>query len=339
MTMVHKAVTLGIAGLGLGRYFLDAAVKNDGVGSILLCDKDPSRLDKAQKENAKVTGTFTEFPELLQKGKPDAVCIVTPDHFHKDHAAAAFKAGCHVLLTKPIACIPADAKAIIRASRKAGKKLMVAHEARFRPVNQAILKAIRDGLIGDLIHLRLDSFHDKRGHFAASPWYASPEAGRTAMAGTGIHEVDLLRVFTGKKIEKVLALENSLGTLKFPRAKTVSALFGFEGGAIGQVTVTYEARYPEKPEGVSLETAHCVILGTRGMIIGDRVVSHDRPEAWRPLSYDRSVSPMAHGLAECTRRFIRSVLDNTEPPVTGEDALASLSACAAADEAAQSLVK
>jgi predicted dehydrogenase len=211
---------------------------------------------------------------------------------------------------------------------------MVAHEARFRPVNQAILKVIREGRIGDIIHVRLDSYHDKRGQFAASPWYASPDTGRTALTGTGIHEVDLLRYFTGKKIERITAVTNALGTLCFPGGKTTSALFTFEGGAIGQVTVTYEAHFPKNPEGVSLETAQCVILGTKGLIVGDKTVTDINPEKWEPLSFDRSIPAMARGLAECTHQFIRAVLDDTEPPITGEDAFLSLAACVAADTAA-----
>src|SRR5690606_10247972 len=101
---------------------------------------------------------------------------------------------------------------------------------------KALLEA---GELGDVIHLRVDSFHNKVRQFQQSPWYASSQAGRTAMVGTAIHEVDAIRYLTGKRVESVFAYGNTLGDLDFHGDKTIAALFHLEGGAIAQVTVTY----------------------------------------------------------------------------------------------------
>jgi predicted dehydrogenase len=322
-------LSVGVIGLGLGRHHVAAYAQSPHVGGLAVCDLDEQRIRDMQAEFAQVGQGYRDLDTMLNAERLDAVSVVTPDHLHRPHAERCLEAGCHVLLTKPIATNLDDARAIINAADRSKRVLMVAHERRFRTHIRALSAMLDAGELGDIIHLRIDAIQDKRGQFRRSPWYASAEAGRTALVGTGIHEVDLLRHLIGRPIRSVSAYSNCLGTLEFPKDKTTAALFQFEGGAIGQVTVTYEAHWAN----AGAIDDHFRLVGTKGMVVGFRV-ARDGRDGWEDLP--RDADALYTGTLGCVEAFLRSIIDAVAVPITGRDAFASLAACVAADESAAS---
>lgn len=321
-------LNVAVVGLGLGRHHVSAYAASEHVGRLVVCDPDEARIAQLRQEFPQIAEGHTDLARLLKAESPDAVSIVTPDHLHRPHATMCFDAGCHVLQTKPLATNLDDARAIVQAADASGKVFMVAHERRFRTEVRAMKSILEGGDLGDVVHLRVDAIQDKRAQFAKSPWYASAEAGRTALVGSGIHEVDLLRFLIGKPIKTVTAFSNRLGTLDFPKDKTTSALFQFEGGIIGQVTVTYEAHWPRgaRPDD------HFRLVGTRGLIVGDRV-GRDGLAGWETLPKDASgIVTGSHG---CVTAFLEAIVHGRPVAVDGRDAFASLAACVAADVSAR----
>jgi predicted dehydrogenase len=320
-------LAIGVIGLGLGRHHAAAYARNEAVGRLVLCDADPQRLAEVQAELPQVSTSYRHLDDMLANERLDAVSIVTPDHLHRPHASACFQAGCHVLLTKPLATNLEDGRTIVRQAEAAGLKLMVAHERRFRQHVLRIKALLDAGELGEIVHLRIDAIQDKREQFRRSPWYASTEAGRTALVGSGIHEVDLVRYLVGRPIHSVLALSNRLGTLAFPASKTTAALYQFEGGAIGQVTVTYEAhRQPDAPP----DNEFCLVA-TRGMVIGSHVALDGRT-GWEVLP--RDTRAIVTGTRGCVTDFVQAILHDQPVGIDGREAFASLAACVAADSSA-----
>jgi predicted dehydrogenase len=133
-----------VVGLGLGKHFVAALDRNERIGETVVCDPDAERTAAAVGTFVKVRNAYTDLHRMLEAEAPDLVCLVTPDHMHRLHAETCFEAGCHVLQTKPLATNLPDARAIVKASRAVGLKLMVAHERRFRPSVMSI-KAALDG--------------------------------------------------------------------------------------------------------------------------------------------------------------------------------------------------
>lgn len=322
-------LTVGVVGLGLGRHFVAGCLENESVGRVVVCDPDAERVAQIQK-SAGVDAGYGSLKELLGAESPDAVCVVTPDHLHRPHTEQCLGAGCHVLQTKPLATNLDDARAIVQASEKADRLLMVAHERRFRTGVQSIREILDSGALGEVVHLRIDAIQDKRGQFARSPWYASAEAGRTALVGSGIHEVDLMRFLVGRPVTSVSAYSNRMGTLEFPKDKTTSAIFQFEGGTVGQVTVTYEAHWPK---GGGAIDDHFRLVGSKGMIVGGRV-ARDGQEGWEELPADEN--EIATSVRRCVHSFVRSIVEGSPVEVDGREAYASLATCAAADDSAAS---
>src|SRR5262249_26282437 len=65
---------------------------------------------------------FADYRAALETLKPDVVSINTWPDTHADFAVAAFKAGAHVFMEKPIAETVKDAKRGVGGARAANKK-------------------------------------------------------------------------------------------------------------------------------------------------------------------------------------------------------------------------
>ena len=268
---------VGIVGLGLGRRFLAACARSDLVGHLVVCDPDDESRG-AGEGTPKVSAGYASMEEMLSAENLDAVCVVTPDHLHRPHVETCLAAGCHVLMTKPLATNLEDGRAIVRAAESSGKTLMVAHERRFRSRNKAIMALLDEGRLGEVILVQANQVGDRRGQFTRAPWYASPEAGRTALVGAGIHEVDLIRFLVGQPITSVSACSNRLGDLDFPKSKTTATVFQFTGGAIGQTAICYETHWPRGDQ----PPHHFLLAATGGVVYGTQV-KLDEGDGWEDL--------------------------------------------------------
>jgi predicted dehydrogenase len=95
--------------------------------------------------------TYRSLDELLDDPEIDLVDVCSPTNLHARTAIAALKAGKHVLVEKPIALLPKDADAMVKAAREAGKLLMVAHVLPFHGEFAFAAEAIRSGPYGKLL--------------------------------------------------------------------------------------------------------------------------------------------------------------------------------------------
>lgn len=318
---MHAAVI----GLGLGRTHSHVYDRREEIDCISICDQNEDAVNTLAKELKKPVKRYTRVNDLFAAGNVDVASVVTPDPFHRAHAEAAFLAGAHVMLTKPIATSIADAQAICDAARVSGRQLMVIHERRFRPSYARAGELIRSGALGDLAYVQLQMLQNAEHKFTRAPWYASKEAGRTAITGSGIHQVDLVRWLSGKEVLSVRALGNRVGPIEFHGNKTVIALFELEGGTIGEVVFTYEST-------PSLGGESMTIIGSKGMIRNNCYGS--RTGESETLSRQREDEFIGSEIA--LEASLDALFRGAPAPVTGQDALLSLKAAIAVDRSCSS---
>lgn len=94
---------------------------------------------------------YRRLEELLADHEVDVVDVCLPTNLHADAAVAVLGAGKHVLVEKPIALGLRDADAMLRAAKRAGKLLLVAHVVPFFAEFAYALKAIQSGQYGRLL--------------------------------------------------------------------------------------------------------------------------------------------------------------------------------------------
>jgi len=95
---------------------------------------------------------YTDVGKMLAQERPDLVIVCTPNHYHKEHALAAFRAGANVLCEKPLATSYADATEIYQAADAAGKMLYVGQNLRFFGVIAAAKDFAAAGELGEVYH-------------------------------------------------------------------------------------------------------------------------------------------------------------------------------------------
>ncbi len=104
-----------------------------------------------------VPGQYDSFDRLLDREKPDVVHITTPPQSHLPLARQAIEAGCHVYVEKPLTPCYADSKELIALAERHNRKLTIGYSYLFDPPAEAMRELLRDGVLGEVVHV--ESFY------------------------------------------------------------------------------------------------------------------------------------------------------------------------------------
>ncbi len=130
MSETKKPVRVLVAGLGnMGRSHALAYHNDPGFEIVGLVNRSIPKLDPALA-GYKI---HPDFLGALAELKPDLCAICTYSDSHADYAVAAFEAGCHVFVEKPLATTVADAERVVAAAKAADRKLVIGYILRHHP--------------------------------------------------------------------------------------------------------------------------------------------------------------------------------------------------------------
>lgn len=152
-----RKVKIGIIGCGgifHGKH-MNAIKQLDFLEIVGLCDIIKEKAESAKEEfhldNAKI---YTDYKELLKDKSIEAVHVLTPNRSHSFITIDALEAGKHVMCEKPMAKTYEEAKAMLEASKRTGKKLTIGYQSRWRNDYQYLKKCCDDGELGDIYYAR-----------------------------------------------------------------------------------------------------------------------------------------------------------------------------------------
>lgn len=143
-------VNLGLVGLGYwGPNLLRNLVANRRAGKVVICDKDPVRLDRIGERfpNCERTG---DFQRLVTSGDVDAILIATDVSSHYPLAMKALEAGKHVFVEKPFADTTGKALEMVDRAESMGLVNMVGHTFLYSPPVMAIKGIVDSGELGEI---------------------------------------------------------------------------------------------------------------------------------------------------------------------------------------------
>jgi predicted dehydrogenase len=145
----HIQIALIGAG-GQGQYDTRVAVQVPGVKLVAVADCYNGRLEHSKELWGNDVFTTRDYNEILARKDIDAVIIGTPDHWHKQVAVDAMKAGKDVYCEKPMIHIYSDGPEIIETARST-KRIMQIGSQRVSSIIYAKAKELlASGAIGQL---------------------------------------------------------------------------------------------------------------------------------------------------------------------------------------------
>jgi predicted dehydrogenase len=166
-----EKVRLGLIGVGLrGTWHLKNALERDDVELRAICDIDPERIAIAEsmisKSGSAKALVFDKgehaYRELLQRNDIDAVIISTPWLWHVPMAVDAMKAGKYTGIEVSGATSIDECWSLVRTHEETGTHLMFLENVSYRRDVMAVLKMVRLGMFGELIHCQGGYQHDLR---------------------------------------------------------------------------------------------------------------------------------------------------------------------------------
>lgn len=111
---------------------------------------------------------------LLSEHKPDIVNICTPNGTHAMLAIEALKAGCHVVIEKPMALSRADCEEIIFTSIQCGRLVFCVMQNRYSPPSRWLYDVVQSGILGDIYLLQMNCFWNRdQRYYTQGGWHGS----------------------------------------------------------------------------------------------------------------------------------------------------------------------
>lgn len=267
-----KLAIVGCGGIANNKH-LPSLSKQKEVEVVAFCDIIVERAEKAAKEfGAEGAKVYEDYRELLKDASIDVVHVCTPNDSHAPITIAALEAGKHVMSEKPMAKYAADARDMVAAAKRTGKKLTVGYNNRFRKDSQYLYKTVRDGELGEIYFAKAHAIRRR----AVPTWGVfldEEKQGGGPLIDIGTHALDLTlwmmdnykpKAVLGTTFHKLGHKENSANAFgpwdpkEFTVEDSAFAMITMENGA----TIMLESSWALNT--LEVDEAKCSLSGTEG---------------------------------------------------------------------------
>ncbi|MFX0104399.1 MAG: Gfo/Idh/MocA family protein [Candidatus Hodarchaeota archaeon] len=253
-------VRYGIIGSGAAFRFHQRAIRRNPqikFKSIFDTNEKLGRL-MAQKNKMEYYDKLDEF----LKSEIDAVIILVPHYLHEKYVIAAAEAGKHVLCEKPMTTTLEGCDLMIKATKKAGVKFMIAENHRFLPVHKYIMEAVQSGLLGKIFLVRsYEGVNEVEGLMKKGFWKGDPiKAGGGCLMDMGAHKFVTMNWILDDTVESAYSwITKQCTTLEEKAEDNAMVFLKYKKGTIAETIVSFTV---VSPFNNSME-----LYGTKGTII------------------------------------------------------------------------
>ncbi|WP_296879705.1 Gfo/Idh/MocA family protein [uncultured Methanobrevibacter sp.] len=306
-----RTVNVGVIGVGaMGENHVRVYHKIEEANLIGVSDVSERALKKIEKKYG--AKGYTDYCELLQNPDIEVVSVCVPTTFHHAVVMEAIKHKKHILVEKPIAFTLTEAEEMIEAAKEAGVILATGHVERFNPAVQKAKELIDDGVIGDIV----SAFAKRVG----------PLPPRIKDVGVSIdlaiHDLDIMNYLFEEDITQVYGTMNSsFDDSEFEDHAEI--MVSFDNESTGIIEVNWLTPYKRR----ELE-----LTGTAGIISVDYI--QQSIEVFGKFAQDIEIKHEEPLKGEL-KSFLKSVVEEKEPVITGEDGLKALKMVIAANKSSK----
>lgn len=158
---------IGPGGRGFGAHVKKLVqLKKDGknIELIAVADVYSEHRDRTanyiKKELGNDVAKYTDYRDMIEKEKLDAVAIGTPDHWHAKQTIDSMNAGLNVYCEKPMTKKVEEALAVVDAWKKTGKIMQVGVQSTSLPVWDDVRARLQDGQLGKVLQFQTEYFRN-----------------------------------------------------------------------------------------------------------------------------------------------------------------------------------
>ena len=184
---------IGIIGCGgiANNKHMPSLKKIENVEMVAFCDIILERAEKAAKDyGAPGSKVYADYKKLLEDKSIDIVHVCTPNRSHSYITVDALEAGKHVMCEKPMAINAAEAKKMLDAAKRTGKKLTIGYQNRQRDDALYLKQEALAGTFGDIYFAKATALRRR----AVPTWGVfinEFEQGGGPLIDIGTHALDL----------------------------------------------------------------------------------------------------------------------------------------------------
>ena len=319
-----EKIRFGIVGLGrLGRiHARNIATNVPSSELVAACSIVQEELDYATEQWG-VAETYSSYEEMVTSPNIDAVAIVSPSGFHLEHIQLALRAGLHVFCEKPIGLDVDKIRETMKVIEAHPRQVFfLGFMRRYDESYQYAKKIVESGEIGELTVIRCYGIDPGSGMESFVKFATASDSGGI-FADMSIHDIDLVRWFTGSEVKKVWALGNNIAYPQLDdlgELETGVAMLELKNKVIALLVAGRNAAH-----GYHVETE---LIGTKGTI---SLAHHPEKNLVTLFNQHGIVRPTSQDFPERFREafidemkaFVTCIHEKRQPEVSANDGLQS----------------
>jgi len=258
---------VGVIGLSMGILMLE--INNlDFMSEVrAICNKSEGPLKEAV-DKYNIPFATKDYREVIKQRNIDIVAIYTPDKMHLGMIEECFKAGKHVIVTKPMVINLKEAKKAVKLVEKYNLKLLVGQTRRYEPRHMKAKQLYDSGKIGKVFMAEANYIHgDFWKVLDRGAWrYEDP---KDFLFGSACHPIDHLRWYFGDVDEVHAYACTSPFDDRYPKDKESNFIVNmkFKNGVIARsMTAMGVVEQPYGPQSDVMPAEGFNIWGTNGTI-------------------------------------------------------------------------
>jgi predicted dehydrogenase len=301
--MHSKTLRCAVVGVGyLGRFHAQKYKMVEDAVLVGVSDANPERATEVAAELG--VEAFPDFKKLV--GRVEAVTIAASTKAHYQLAKFFLENGVHVHVEKPMTSTIAEAEELVELAKNKKLKLQVGHVERFNPALSAAKQKLNNPLFIEC-H-RLAPFKPRGVDV-------------DVILDLMIHDLDVILSLVKSKVVSVSAVGAPVLT---KLADIANARVEFESGTVANITSSRVSQTSTRKFRVFQSSHYLSIDFGSGEVNLTTKLPGEFSESNLPLEFESWSLEKGDALLEETKAFVRAILQDETPIVSGQDGLIAM---------------
>ena len=245
---------VGFGGIARGAHL--SAYRSVGWQVTAIADPDPTARQRAQESG--IPRVYDDYRDLISDESVEVIDLCTHPTIREEVVRAAANAGKHLITEKPLAGTMDECLRMVDVAESAGIKLAVHQNYRWMKMNFLAHHIVARGLIGEPFFADVEILGTQDVDLAGHSFYSKCEDFLTIQWDN--HLADLLRYWTGRDADRVLARTSRMKGQNFTSDNWLAVIADFGDGLTGHILHTELLRS-------SLGGVLCRVDGSDGSVV------------------------------------------------------------------------